>query len=86
MFSPLANTHLLLLLTGKPMAVQQHADIIAVSYEARALGVKKHMPVASIRREHPSVRLVHVEVSNRTSAYSVTTLHTCSHLSVFLER
>lgn len=44
------------------MAVQQHADIIAVSYEARALGVTKHMPVASIRREHPTVKLVHVEV------------------------
>lgn len=44
------------------MAVQQHADIIAVSYEARALGVKKHMPVSAIRREHPTVRLVHVEV------------------------
>lgn len=57
-------TAVLLFVTGKPMAVQQHADIIAVSYEARALGVKKHMPVASIRREHPSVRLVHVEVSN----------------------
>eukprot|EP00903_Cladosiphon_okamuranus_P014191 g13185.t1 len=43
------------------MAVQQHADIIAVSYEARALGVKKHMPVSTIRREHPNVKLVHVE-------------------------
>lgn len=48
------------------MAVQQHADIIAVSYEARALGVKKHMPVSSIRREHPAVKLVHVEVRQRT--------------------
>lgn len=45
------------------MAVQQHADIIAVSYEARALGVTKHMPTSSIRREHPSVKLVHVEVN-----------------------
>eukprot|EP00752_Nemacystus_decipiens_P009989 g8908.t1 len=48
-------------LIGKPVAVQQHADIIAVSYEARALGVKKHMPVSAIRREHPTVKLVHVE-------------------------
>ncbi|CAN0257831.1 unnamed protein product, partial [Ectocarpus sp. 12 AP-2014] len=47
-------------LVGKPMVVQQHADIIAVSYEARALGVRKHMPTATIRREHPSVKLVHV--------------------------
>lgn len=45
------------------MAVQQHADIIAVSYEARALGVTKHMPTSSIRRDHPSVKLVHVEVN-----------------------
>lgn len=45
------------------MAVQHHADIIAVSYEARALGVTKHMPTSSIRRQHPSVKLVHVEVN-----------------------
>lgn len=48
------------------MAVQQHADIIAVSYEARTLGVKKHMPVSAIRREHPTVKLVHVEVCPKT--------------------
>lgn len=53
------------------MAVQQHADIIAVSYEARALGVKKHMPVSSIRREHPTVKLVHVEVCRRTTIFDV---------------
>ena len=30
-------------LKGKPVAVQQHQDIIALSYEARALGIKKHI-------------------------------------------
>lgn len=50
------------LLTGRPMAVQQHADIIAVSYEARKLGVKKHMPTSFIRQRFPSVKLVHVQV------------------------
>lgn len=30
-------------LRGRPVAVHQHQDVIAVSYEARALGVKKHM-------------------------------------------
>lgn len=44
------------------MAVQQHADIIAVSYEARKLGVKKHMPIGFIRQKYPSVKLVHVQV------------------------
>ena len=45
------------------MAVQQHADIIAVSYEARRLGVTKHMPPRTIRQQYPSVKLVHVEVT-----------------------
>lgn len=45
------------------MCVFQHADVIAVSYEARKLGVTKHMPTTTIRREHPSVKLVHVQVT-----------------------
>ncbi|CAM9926623.1 unnamed protein product, partial [Hapterophycus canaliculatus] len=48
-------------LIGKPMCVFQHADVVAVSYEARKLGVKKHMPTTTIRREYPSVKLVHVQ-------------------------
>lgn len=44
------------------MVVQQHADVIAVSYEARELGVTKHMPTATIRQRFPSVKLVHVQV------------------------
>lgn len=71
------------------MAVQQHADIIAVSYEARALGVKKHMPVSAIRREHPTVRLVHVEVcvgeqrSDFASCLHTAVLIDVQHLSGF---
>lgn len=48
------------------MAVQQNADIIAVSYEARRLGVTKHMPPRTIRQQYPSVKLVHVEVTRDT--------------------
>jgi DNA polymerase eta len=43
-----------------PCAVQQHQDIIAVSYEARALGVTKHMPPTQVRQKYPTVKLVHV--------------------------
>ena len=43
----------------KAIAVQQHQDIIAVSYAARALGVKKHAIPADIRRKYPTVRIVH---------------------------
>ena len=35
-------------LRGKAFAVQQHQDIIAVSYAARAVGVKKHMKPAEV--------------------------------------
>lgn len=33
-------------LEGKPLAVQQHQDVIAVDYAARAAGVRKHMAPA----------------------------------------
>jgi nucleotidyltransferase/DNA polymerase involved in DNA repair len=46
-------------LVGKPMAVQQHRDIISVSHNARSLGVKKHMAPEVIRKDFPSVRIVH---------------------------
>eukprot|EP00882_Tetradesmus_deserticola_P011155 GHRQ01011801.1.p2 GENE.GHRQ01011801.1~~GHRQ01011801.1.p2 ORF type:complete len:128 (+),score=39.89 GHRQ01011801.1:656-1039(+) len=36
-------------LSGRPVAVQQHQDIIAVNYPARQAGVKKHMPPAQAR-------------------------------------
>ncbi|MEW5316206.1 MAG: hypothetical protein WDW38_007588 [Sanguina aurantia] len=37
-------------LLGRPVAVQQHQDIISVSHSARAAGVTKHMPPAQARR------------------------------------
>jgi len=49
-------------LKGQPLAVQQHCDIIAVSYAARALGVRKHMAPDVIRDRFPSVRVVHTLV------------------------
>jgi nucleotidyltransferase/DNA polymerase involved in DNA repair len=36
-------------LMGRPLAVQQHQDIISVNYAARALGVAKHMLPAQAR-------------------------------------
>lgn len=65
------------------MAVQHHSDIIAVSYEARALGVTKHMPTSSIRREHPSVKLVHVEVN--PAQLSSVDLSTCENYVLHAE-
>lgn len=57
-------------LVGKPVAVQQHQDIIAVSYEgttsfsnktqARKLGIKKHDLPEVVRNKFPQVVLVHV--------------------------
>ena len=45
-----------------PFVVQQHADIICVSYEARKLGVKKHMLPSDVRKQWAgAVRLVHCE-------------------------
>lgn len=47
-------------LRDKAVAVQQHQDIIALSYEARALGIQKHINPAVLRQQHPKVQLVHV--------------------------
>ena len=33
---------------GTPVAIQQHQDIIAANYPARAAGVKKHMRPAEV--------------------------------------
>jgi len=45
-----------------PLVVQQHADIICVSYEARRMGVKKHMLPSDVRKQWAgAVRLVHCE-------------------------
>jgi nucleotidyltransferase/DNA polymerase involved in DNA repair len=39
-------------LQGIPIAVQQHQDIIAVDYAARAAGVHKHMAPAQVRHNY----------------------------------
>ena len=51
-------------LKGLPVVVRQHSDIIAVSYEARALGVKKHMLPRDVRTKFPTVRIVHTYTIN----------------------
>jgi len=43
------------------VAVQQHQDIISVSYEARALGVLKHMTPKEAQDVCPELNLVHVQ-------------------------
>ncbi len=47
---------------GRAVAVQQHDDVIAANYPAKALGVKKHMAPAMAKRllEAAGGRLVHV--------------------------
>ncbi|KAK9829085.1 hypothetical protein WJX72_003815 [[Myrmecia] bisecta] len=49
-------------LKGQPIAIQQHQDIIAVSYEARKAGVRKHMRPVEARKVLQAVggHLVHV--------------------------
>jgi DNA polymerase eta len=53
-------------LCGKPVAVQQHQDLICISYEARALGVQKHMSPAEAKRKAPGITLVHVPLVGNT--------------------
>lgn len=35
-------------LRGRPLAVQQHQDIISVTHDARSAGVRKHMAPAQV--------------------------------------
>ncbi|KAG2487735.1 hypothetical protein HYH03_013733 [Edaphochlamys debaryana] len=51
-----------------PLAVQQHQDVIAVDYAARAAGVRKHMAPAEARRLLAAAggRLVHVYCEDGT--------------------
>lgn len=39
-------------LQGKPVAIQQDQDVIAVNYPARQAGVKKHMPIDKVWSVH----------------------------------
>lgn len=57
-------------LEGKAVAVYQHEDIIAVSYEARALGVKKHDVPSQIRLKFPEVTLISVPCEPGTTKVS----------------
>ena len=54
-------------LHNRPVAVQQHDDVIAANYSAKALGVKKHMAPHVARRllEAAGGRLVHVPDDGR---------------------
>ncbi|KAK9863912.1 hypothetical protein WJX84_000340 [Apatococcus fuscideae] len=58
-------------LKGKPLAIQQHQDIIAVTHDARAAGVKKHMAPkearAIVQRIGGNVAHVHLEPGARVS-------------------
>ncbi|KAK9831624.1 hypothetical protein WJX74_003145 [Apatococcus lobatus] len=58
-------------LKGKPLAIQQHQDIIAVTHDARAAGVKKHMAPkearALMQRIGGNVVHVHLEPGARVS-------------------
>jgi hypothetical protein len=42
-------------LAGRPVAIQQHQDVIAVNYLARQAGVKKHMTPAQVRQQCDSI-------------------------------
>eukprot|EP01043_Picozoa_sp_COSAG02_P004147 COSAG02_NODE_106_length_36326_cov_13.777266_34_plen_557_part_00 len=52
---------------GRAVAVQQHDDVIAANYPAKALGIKKHMapPAAKRLLEAAGGRLVHVPDEGR---------------------
>ncbi|KAL3138106.1 hypothetical protein ABBQ38_005336 [Trebouxia sp. C0009 RCD-2024] len=58
-------------LKGRPFAIQQHQDIIAVNYMARAAGVKKHMAPKEARsllsKVGGIVHHVHMEAGGRVS-------------------
>lgn len=57
-------------LQNKPVALYQHDDIIAVSYEARSLGVKKHDKPNEIKEKYPQVMLVSVQLYKNTTKVS----------------
>jgi nucleotidyltransferase/DNA polymerase involved in DNA repair len=57
-------------LKALPIAVFQHQDIISVSYEARALGVRKHDNTQQVACKHPNVTLVSVAKEEGTSKVS----------------
>lgn len=50
-------------LNGHPVAIQQHDDVICLSYEARALGVPKHCSPNVAKKTWPGLKFVHVPFS-----------------------
>lgn len=46
-----------------PIAIQQHDDIISLSYEARKLGILKHSKPNDIKQQYPQVKIIHVPYS-----------------------
>jgi hypothetical protein len=50
-------------LIDKPFCIEQHGDIICVSYEARRLGMKKHMSIDDALSIDNSVRFVSIDTS-----------------------
>eukprot|EP00741_Cyanophora_paradoxa_P007355 tig00001126_g7115.t1 len=56
-------------LVGVPCAVDQFWELISVSYEARALGVKKHMIPDEALRQCPSLRIVDVHLERGKVCY-----------------
>lgn len=60
-------------LLRKPVAVTQHEDIISVSYEARALGVRKHDLPQFVAERFKQVTLVHVPHEPGTTKVSYKT-------------
>lgn len=59
-------------LQDKPVAVYQHDDILSVSYEAQALGVKRHDSTSQIRDKFPEVTLLSVPMEEGTTKVSYT--------------
>jgi len=59
------------LIQNSEVAVQQHQDIISVSYEARALGVLKHMTPKEAQDICPELNLVHVQRRRYCCLYKI---------------
>jgi nucleotidyltransferase/DNA polymerase involved in DNA repair len=57
-------------LRGKPVAVYQHGDILAVSYEAKEKGVLKHQTPESVQEQFPDVTLLSVPLEEGTTKVS----------------
>lgn len=57
-------------LSGKPVAVFQHDDILSVSYEAQELGIKRHDSPAEIKEKYPEVTLLSVPQEAGTTKVS----------------